>query len=81
MTAFACARCGAAEPRLPGPPMPGPMGTQVFERVCASCWQEWLRQQTALINHYGLDLRNAQARQFLTQQTEAFLFAPKPDGN
>jgi Fe-S cluster biosynthesis and repair protein YggX len=54
------------------------MGARVQELVCAACWQEWLKQQTALINHYGLNLRDPQARQFLTQQTEAFLFAPKP---
>jgi len=56
------------------------MGVQVYERVCATCWQAWLQHQTALINHYGLNLRDPQARQFLTQQTEAFLFAPKPEG-
>ena len=58
--------------------MPGPTGARVLEQVCASCWQAWLQQQTALINHYGLNLRDPKARQFLTQQTEAFLFAPKP---
>ena len=78
MTPFRCARCGRDAPRLPAPPMPGPLGARVFEHVCATCWQDWLRQQTALINHYGLDLRDPQARQFLTQQTEAFLFAPTP---
>jgi Fe-S cluster biosynthesis and repair protein YggX len=56
------------------------MGTRAYEQVCASCWQEWLQHQTALINHYGLNLRDPQARQFLTQQTEAFLFVPKPEG-
>jgi len=80
MSAFQCVRCGVAEPRLAGPPMPGPMGVRVYESVCATCWQAWLQHQTALINHYGLNLRDSQARQFLTQQTEAFLFAPKPEG-
>jgi Fe-S cluster biosynthesis and repair protein YggX len=55
------------------------MGGQVYERVCATCWQAWLQHQTALINHYGLNLRDPQARHFLTQQTEAFLFAAKPE--
>lgn len=58
--------------------MPGPMGTRVLEHVCQPCWGEWLKQQTATINHYGLNLRDPQARAFLIQQTEAFLFAPKP---
>lgn len=55
--------------------MPGPLGARILEAVCATCWQAWLQHQTALINHYGLNLRDAQARQFLTQQMEAFLFA------
>lgn len=80
MTSFHCARCGRDQPRLTAPPMPGPLGARVYEQVCGACWQEWLQQQTALINHYGLDLRDPQARQFLTQQTEAFLFAPKAPG-
>jgi Fe-S cluster biosynthesis and repair protein YggX len=54
------------------------MGSRVHQGVCANCWQAWLQQQTALINHYGLNVRDPQARQFLTQQTEAFLFAAKP---
>ncbi len=76
MPPFRCARCGRDEPRLAAPPMPGPLGARVLEHVCGACWQEWQRQQTALINHYGLDLRDPEARRFLTQQTEAFLFAP-----
>jgi Fe-S cluster biosynthesis and repair protein YggX len=60
--------------------MPGSLGARVYEQVCGACWQAWLQQQTALINHYGLDLRDPQARQFLAQQTEAFLFAPKAPG-
>jgi Fe-S cluster biosynthesis and repair protein YggX len=79
MTAFTCARCGNEAPRLPAPPMPGDLGARVFDAVCGECWQEWLQQQTALINHYGLNLRDTQAKQFLTQQSEAFLFhAPEP---
>jgi Fe-S cluster biosynthesis and repair protein YggX len=60
--------------------MPGPVGTRVFEQICAPCWQEWLQHQTALINHYGLNLREPEARQFLTQQSETFLFAPEAPG-
>ena len=28
-----------------------------------------------LINHYGLNLRDPEAKKFLTEQTEKFLFA------
>jgi Fe-S cluster biosynthesis and repair protein YggX len=33
-----------------------------------------LRYQTALINHNGLDVRDAPAREFLSANMEAFLF-------
>lgn len=61
--------------------MPGPMGTRIYEKICGSCWQEWLQFQTALINHYALDLRNPDARKFLTDQSEQFLFAAPKDAS
>lgn len=59
--------------------MPGPMGARIYESICGSCWQEWLQFQTALINHYALNLRDPEARKFLTAQSEQFLFAPAED--
>jgi len=38
------------------------------------CWSQWTRQQMMLINHYGLNLMDPQARGFLTKNMEAFLF-------
>lgn len=75
MPEITCARCSQTAPQLPAPPAPGPTGLRVWERICAACWQAWLQHQTALINHYGLNLRDAEARRFLTTQMEAFLFA------
>jgi hypothetical protein len=42
--------------------------------ICTACWKEWLAYQQALINHYGLDVRDREARDFLTQNMEAYLF-------
>jgi Fe-S cluster biosynthesis and repair protein YggX len=33
-----------------------------------------VKQQTMLINHYGLNVMDPQARSFLTKNMEAFLF-------
>ena len=74
MTAIQCAHCGQSRDQLPRPPFPGPLGNRIYDTICQVCWKEWLRQQTAVINHYGLDLTDAKARQFLTMQTETFLF-------
>jgi Fe-S cluster biosynthesis and repair protein YggX len=51
------------------------LGLKVFEQICGVCWADWLKTQQQLINHYGLNLRDTQAKQFLFQNMEQFLFA------
>ena len=46
----------------------------VVAGICQDCWGQWLKQQTMLINHYGLNGIDPQARSFLTKNLEAFLF-------
>ena len=80
MNDFQCVRCGGSD-RLSAPPTPGPTGIRVYESICSTCWQAWQAHQMALINHYALNLRDPQAKKFLTEQMEQFLFAPasQPD--
>ncbi|HET7584371.1 MAG TPA: oxidative damage protection protein [Gemmatimonadaceae bacterium] len=74
MADVTCARCGETRAGLDRSPFPGALGARALAEICASCWQLWLRQQTMLINHYGLNLMDPQARTFLTRNMEAFLF-------
>jgi len=69
-----CSRCGQTRAGFERPPFPGAIGAQVVEQICQQCWGDWLKQQTMLINHYGLNVMDPQARQFLTQNMKAFLF-------
>ena len=55
-------------------PFPGEIGQRIVQQICADCWGLWLKQQTMLINHYGLDVMDPQARSFLTRNMQAFLF-------
>ena len=68
-----CARCGAEAPRLERPPFRNDLGRRIRESICTGCWQEWLQHQTLLINHYGLDPREKDARDFLYEQIEQVL--------
>jgi len=79
MAQITCTRCGNAGQQIAAPPLPGDLGNRIYDSICQSCWGEWLRQQTVIINHYGLDLRQPEARLLLTQQTDAFLFGPPPE--
>lgn len=69
-----CSRCGQTREGFERPPFPGPIGARVVGEICQQCWSEWLRQQTMLINHYGLNVMDPQSRQFLTKNMKAFLF-------
>lgn len=69
-----CTRCGNTRAGFERPPFPGAIGTRIQTEICAECWAQWLKQQTMLINHYGLNLMDPQARTFLTRNMEGFLF-------
>lgn len=56
------------------PPFKDDLGAKIHEEICNVCWSEWLQRQMQLINHYALDVRTEQAREFLRRNVEAFLF-------
>ena len=69
-----CVRCGHTRAGLPYAPLNNDLGRRVQAEICQVCWGEWLKYQTMLINHYGLNLMDPQARKFLTGNMEAFFF-------
>lgn len=68
-----CRRCGEEKPSLERPPFRGERGERIQAQICADCWAAWLRHQTLLINHYGLDPRDAKSREFLYAQIDEAL--------
>ena len=74
MQTVTCARCGKSKEGFDNAPFPGAAGARILAGTCRECWGDWLKQQTMLINHYGLNVMDPQARQFLTRNMEAFLF-------
>jgi len=54
-------------------PMPGPKGSDIFATVSKKAWLEWQTLQTMLINEKALDLRDPEARKYLTDQMAKFL--------
>jgi Fe-S cluster biosynthesis and repair protein YggX len=74
MAEITCARCGETKPQLPFPPFNNDFGRRLQAEICQECWAQWLKHQTMLINHNGLNLRDPDARKFLLENTEKFLF-------
>ncbi len=73
---FRCHRCGEGgrEP-VGNAPFPNDLGKRIAAGICVSCWEEWKKRQMLLINHYGLDVRDTGAREFLVANLRSFLFA------
>ena len=74
MSDVTCTRCGQSREGFEKAPFPGAMGQRIVAEICRECWGQWLKQQTMLINHYGLNVMDPQARAFLTRNLDAFLF-------
>lgn len=74
MAVIQCVRCGKEGTPLPYAPFRSDLGNRIQAEICQTCWAQWLQHQTMLINHYGLNLRDPDAKKFLTEQTESFLF-------
>jgi Fe-S cluster biosynthesis and repair protein YggX len=73
MEVIQCRRCREERPALAAPPFRGPRGERIQKQICAECWGDWLKHQTLLINHYGLDPRDQDARAFLYDQIDIVL--------
>ena len=69
-----CIKLGVEAEGLDRRPYPGELGQRIFANVSKLAWQQWLRQQTMLINEYRLTPFEPKARQFLEQQMEQFFF-------
>jgi Fe-S cluster biosynthesis and repair protein YggX len=74
-----CVKLGREAEGLDFPPLPGELGKRVYENVSKEAWQGWLRYQTMLINENRLSLADARARQYLTQQLEAYFWGQGAD--
>lgn len=74
-----CIKLGREAEGLDFPPYPGELGKRIFASVSKEAWQQWLRQQTMLVNENRLNLADPRARQYLAEQTERFFFGEGAD--
>lgn len=60
-------------------PYPGELGKRIYESICLEAWQQWLRQQTLLINENRLNVLDPKSRTFLEEEMVKFLFEGKSE--
>ena len=69
-----CLKCDKKVEPLGYAPLPNELGQRVGEETCEPCWQDWLKKQTQLINHFGLDVSNPESHEYLFDQMKLYLF-------
>ena len=69
-----CVRLGEDAEGLDKPPFPGADGQRIYDHVSKQAWQDWIKLQTMLINEHRLTPFEADARKFLAQEREKYLF-------
>jgi Fe-S cluster biosynthesis and repair protein YggX len=78
-----CVKLGRELPGLEKPPFPGPLGQRIYEHISKQAYDMWPAQSTLIINHYGLNMADPEARKILREQMEEFFFgeeAKMPEG-
>jgi Fe-S cluster biosynthesis and repair protein YggX len=74
-----CVKLGKEAEGLDKPPYPGELGQRIFENVSKEAWQQWMGQQTILINEYRISVIDPKGRAFLEEQMEKFFFGDGGD--
>ncbi len=72
-----CVKLGRELPGLEKPPFPGELGQRIYEQISQEAYNMWPAQSTLIINHYGLNLADPEARKLLRTQMEEFFFGPE----
>jgi Fe-S cluster biosynthesis and repair protein YggX len=78
-----CAKLQRELPGLDKPPFPGELGRRIYEGISKQAYDMWPAQSTLIINHYGLNMADPEARKILREQMEEFFFgedAKMPEG-
>ncbi len=69
-----CVRLDREAEGLSYAPWPGELGQRIYRDISRQAWNEWLVQQTTLINEYRLNPLDPQARGLIAAEMEKFLF-------
>lgn len=72
-TDFSCVRCGRPDKQLEKAPFKGALAEKVHSNVCQTCWHEWIKMGTQVINEMGLSLASPEAQTAYDQHMVEFL--------
>ena len=68
-----CQRCNKVKKRMTSAPFRNPIGQEIFEKICADCFREWIGMGTKVINELRLPLNDPAAQKVYDQHMMEFL--------
>lgn len=68
-----CQRCGRVARKMASPPFSNAQGQEIFAKICADCWREWIGMGTKVINELRLPLNDPKAQKIFEQHMLEFL--------
>jgi Fe-S cluster biosynthesis and repair protein YggX len=74
-----CVKLKSELPGLEKPPFPGELGKRIYEHISKQAYDMWPAQSTLIINHYGLNMADPEARKILREQMQEFFFATEDE--
>ncbi|MFN2138247.1 MAG: oxidative damage protection protein [Candidatus Promineifilaceae bacterium] len=78
ITVVQCSKLHEELPALERPPFPGDLGQRIYENISHYAYRLWGEQATLLINHYGLNMADPRAQEFMFEQMQSFFFNEGP---
>ena len=75
-----CVKLGREAEGLDYAPWPGELGKRIYENISKEAWQLWIQHQTMIINERHLNMLDAEARAFLSEQMERFFDSEDVEG-
>jgi Fe-S cluster biosynthesis and repair protein YggX len=69
-----CIKLNKEAEGLDRPPYPGDIGKKIYASISKEAWQQWVGQQTILMNEYRLSAIDPKAQKFLMEEMNKFLF-------
>ena len=61
-----CQRCNKVARRMTAPPFRNAIGQEIFQKICADCFREWIGMGTKVINELRLPLNDPQRKKCMT---------------
>ena len=69
-----CVKLEKESEGLVRPPYPGELGQRIYENISQDAWDAWVKLQTMMINEYRMSMLDPEARKFLAEKMEKYLF-------